>query len=166
MSPKHRGSPFIKKQNMEIVIKRTYFRDHFVMGFLQVDKVYVCDTLEPRAIDWQKEKKKAGLTAIPEGHYRVVRSYSKTFKRMMPYLVNVPEFSGIMFHTGNVATKPNGSVGDSRGCILVGKSEEEGALTQSRIHFNKLDELIAGAEARGEAVWVRIVSHHEWTYNK
>lgn len=164
MSPKH-TDPLTSK-TMELLLKRTYFRDHFVMGFLQVNKEYVCDTLEPHAIDWSVEKKKAGVTAIPEGKYRIQLAYSPTFKRRMPYLMAVPEFSGIMIHTGNVATKPDGKAGNSRGCILVGCFAGEGVLEQSRIHFNLLMEKLERADEAEEEIWITIRSPREWTYRK
>ena len=94
----------------------------------------------------------------------MVLGYSKTYKRRMPFLQNVPHFTGIMIHTGN-------SVDDTRGCILVGKavrpqkSEEEnpsgeatviGRLTDSRITFNRLYEISREAMKRGESVWVKV----------
>ena len=140
---------------MEITVKRIYFRDTYTIGAIQVNGKYQMDTLEPRAINWQKEKKVAGLTAIPEGRYRVQIAYSKTFKRKMPYLQNVPHFVGIMIHTGNTAK-------NTRGCILVGKNTAVGTLTESRIHFNRLYTQIEEAIDSGEEVWVTVRSPREW----
>ena len=158
---------------MILTLKRIYCKDTFTLGALQIQTEsnneyltnrYFCDTLEPHAIDWRKEEKIAGKTAIPTGRYRLVMSYSKTYKRRMPYLLNVPHFTGIMIHTGN-------SPDDTRGCILVGKAvrpqkaEEEnptgeatviGKLTDSRITFNRLYELIREAMKKGEEVEVVI----------
>ena len=44
--------------------------------FVQLDEkpeapIYVCDSMEPHAIDWSKEKKIMGKTAIPCGEYDV-----------------------------------------------------------------------------------------------
>ena len=158
---------------MTITLKRIYKKGAFTLGALQIQTEsnkeflmnrYFCDTLEPHAIDWRREEKVAGKTAIPTGRYRVVMSYSKTYKRRMPFLQNVPHFTGIMIHTGN-------SPDDTRGCILVGKAvrpqkpEEEnpsgeatviGRLTDSRITFNRLYELIRVAMKKGEEVEVVI----------
>ncbi len=155
---------------MIITLKRIYFKGTFTLGALQIRtennpeylvSKYFCDTLEPHAIDWSKEEKVAGKTAIPCGRYRVTLRYSRTFKRKMPYLENVPHFTGIMLHTGNTAEK------HSRGCILVGKavppSDDDtsrdkatviGRLTDSRITFKKLYKLIEEAFDYGESVWV------------
>ena len=156
---------------MILTLKRIYCKGTFTLGALQIQtesneefltKKYFCDTLESHAIDWRKEVKIAGKTAIPTGRYKVVLGYSKTYKRRMPFLLNVPHFTGIMIHTGN-------SVDDTRGCILVGravrpqKPEEEnptgeatviGRLTDSRITFNRLYELIREAMKKGEEVEV------------
>ena len=158
---------------MIITLKRIYCKGTFTLGALQIQTEsnneyltnrYFCDTLEPHAIDWRREEKIAGKTAIPTGRYRVVMSYSKTYKRRMPFLQNVPHFTGIMIHTGN-------SPEDTRGCILVGKAvrpqkpEEEnptgkatviGRLTDSRITFNKLYELIKEAVKKGEEAFLII----------
>ena len=158
---------------MIITLKRIYCKGTYTLGALQIQTEsnneyltnrYFCDTLEPHAIDWRREEKIAGKTAIPTGRYRVVMSYSKTYKRRMPYLLNVPHFTGIMIHTGN-------SPDDTRGCILVGKAvrpqkpEEEnptgkatviGRLTDSRITFNKLYELIKEAVKKGEEAFLII----------
>ena len=160
---------------MTITLKRIYKKGTFTLGALQIQtesnndfrtSKYFCDTLEPHAIDWRREEKVAGKTAIPTGRYRLVMSYSKTYKRRMPYLLNVPHFTGIMIHTGN-------SVDDTRGCILVGKAvrpqkaEEEnptgeatviGRLTDSRITFNRLYELIREAMKKGEEVEVVVTN--------
>lgn len=150
---------------MNITVKRIYFRNSCTIGALQVENrdthqmEYFCDTLEPHAINWQCEEKTAGLTAIPEGRYRVCLRYSKTFKRNMPFLENVPYFSGIMIHTGN-------SPKNTRGCVLVGQSLPlggvEGGLYNSRIYFKKLYQLIADAIEDGEEVWVTVRSYKEW----
>ena len=158
---------------MIITLKRIYCKGTYTLGALQIQTEsnneyltnrYFCDTLEPHAIDWRREEKVAGKTAIPTGRYKVVMSYSKTYKRRMPYLLNVPHFTGIMIHTGN-------SPDDTRGCILVGKAvrpqkpEEEnptgkatviGRLTDSRITFNKLYELIKEAVKKGEEAFLII----------
>ena len=67
---------------MEIIVKRQYFLPNCTIGILEVKfeklpllPIYVCDTLEPRAIEWSKEKKVKGKTAIPCGKYEMAMSY-------------------------------------------------------------------------------------------
>lgn len=168
---------------MLITIKRIYYRTGFTLGALQIqmncnpeysEQKYFCDTLEPHAIDWSKEKKIPGKTAIPAGRYKVVLRKSMVFKKMMPFLEDVPHFKGIMLHPGN-------SPEDTRGCLLVGvaarptndemdnanpmevpneeltdKATVIGWLTDSRTTFKKLYELIEEAVGCGEEVWVEV----------
>ncbi|MBO4483152.1 MAG: hypothetical protein J5735_04980 [Prevotella sp.] len=155
---------------MKMRLKRMYYKDTYTIGALQVQSedtmVYFCDTLEPRWRDLTKEKKVAGKTAIPSGTYRIEFQYSTKFEKMMPYLCDVPLFKGIMIHMGNVPS-------DTRGCILVGKAVRPqnedtdfenptseatviGRLTDSRITFNKLYEMIREAMKRGEEVEVEV----------
>ena len=147
---------------MEITILRTWFRDCYTVGYLKINGKYHCDTLELRAIDWTKEKKTWGKTAIPEGRYRVRLQYSSHFKRVMPYLENVPQFTGVMIHTGNSAGY-GGKKSDTTGCILVGKNTIVGELTESRVHFKSLMEQIQKAVSAGEEVWVHVLSVKKWT---
>ena len=93
---------------MNIVIKRRYFLPNCTIGTLEVcyednplQCVYVCDTLEPTFRDLQKVKKVKGKTAIPCGEYDVRYRMSMKFNQNMPYLEDVPNFKGIMIHTGN-----------------------------------------------------------------
>lgn len=53
------------------------------------------------------------LTAIPAGLYRVRMTYSGRFKRWLPEILDVPQFTAIRLHGGNDAD-------DTEGCILVG----------------------------------------------
>lgn len=140
---------------MEITIKRIYFRDTYTIGALQVNGEYMMDTLEPHAIDWRKEKKRAGKTAIPEGRYLVKMRHSQKYRKRMPFFQDVPYFTGVMIHTGNTAK-------DTRGCILVGKNTLVGQVTESRVNFQKLYPLLLAASERGEDIWVTVRSPKDW----
>lgn len=93
-----------------------------------------CDTLEPQWRDLKKEKKVRGKTAIPEGEYKIVMSPSAKFGKNMPYLLDVPQFEGIMIHPGN-------TVDDTKGCILVGVKSGTGLMV-SRATFEKLMKIL------------------------
>ena len=114
---------------------------------LRVVLTEICDTMEPRRRDLSREKKVKGSTAIPSGTYEIKFSPSAKFNRMMPYLVNVPLFEGIMFHPGN-------TLKDTAGCILVGERRNNG-LTRSKLHFEQLMQLLN--EHKDEAMVVEIV---------
>lgn len=107
----------------------------------------ICSTMEPRRRDLSREKKVKGSTAIPSGTYEIKFSPSAKFNRIMPYLLNVPLFEGIMFHPGN-------TLKDTAGCILVGERCNNG-LTRSKHHFEKLMQLLT--EHKDEAMVVEIV---------
>ncbi|MGN0068283.1 MAG: DUF5675 family protein [Prevotella sp.] len=130
---------------MRMVLKRIYRGEQFTVGELTVNGVWIGNSLEPRCIDWQKEQKVMGRTAVPEGTYEVRLSPSRTYRRMMPYLLDVPMFTGVMIHPGN-------TVADTRGCILVGLYTNHGMLTRSRQTFRQLAELIDRAAGNAERI--------------
>ena len=111
-----------------------------------------CDTLEPTWRDYEHGAYKIkGKSAIPEGRYAVVISYSPKFKQWLPLLLGGPEFnrkwSGIRIHAGNSAK-------DTQGCILVGENREVGKVLNSRKWLYELKRRIVEAKDRGEAVWL------------
>ena len=115
---------------------------------------YFCDTLEPTWRDYANGAYKVkGRSAIPEGRYAVVISYSPKFKQWLPILLGGPEFNrkwqGIRIHAGNTAK-------DTEGCILVGKNREVGKVLDSRKWLYELKQKIVEAKDRGEAVWLTI----------
>ena len=112
--------------------------------------LYFCDTLEPTWRDYKNGAYKVkGHSAIPEGRYAVVISYSPKFKQWLPILLGVPKFEGIRIHAGNTTA-------DTEGCILVGKNREVGKVLESRIWLHRLKQKIVEAKGRGEAVWITI----------
>jgi hypothetical protein len=112
---------------MNLRLKRTHGTKDYTHGQLFIDNVYFCDTLE----DQERETKVFGETAIPCGTYKVILTMSNRFKKLMPLLVNVPNFSGIRIHNGN--TKDH-----TEGCVLVGKKVKDGFVGESKVTFKKL----------------------------
>ena len=111
---------------------------------------YFCDTLEPTWRDYAHGGRKIkGRSAIPEGRYAVVISWSPKMKAWLPILLGVPNFEGIRIHAGNTAE-------DTAGCILVGKNKLVGQVVDSRIWLHRLKQKIVEAKERGEAVWITI----------
>lgn len=138
---------------MTVEIVRLERNETVTHGFVKVydegdpDKVLMtCHSLEPRV----RSEKIWGKTAIPPGEYRVQFSWSNKFKGQMPYLMDVPNFSGVMIHVGNYAR-------DTQGCILVGDSYGNSCVNNSRVTFNRLMTII-----RYQQVKVVIVQPGYW----
>ena len=170
----------LKEDDMEVVLdKNEKAVRHVKEGTVRVgnavydsrlnSKTYFCDTLEPTwrnllgvnvpkelvnfelgRIPFKKARKEPGLTAIPEGSYPVVITWSPKFKKWLPLLVGVPSFEGIRIHSGN---KP----GDTQGCILVGKNDRIGWLSYSYAWLIRLKDRIVEAKSKGEAIWITII---------
>ncbi len=97
------------------------------------------------------EGKVYGQTAIPAGKYQVKMAMSPTFKRMMPYLQDVPGFTSIMLH-------PLTDASQSKGCIGVGENTKPGKLVNSRAWSDLLNKKITEAEEQGEKIWIEIIN--------
>ena len=147
---------------MELILERIAKRKTYTIGRLYIrqqvldeylpgtEDKYFCDTLEPTWRDYAHGAHKVkGRSAIPEGRYAVVISYSPKFEAWLPILLGVPKFEGIRIHAGNCSE-------DTEGCILVGKNREVGKVLDSRIWLNWLKKKIVEAKDRGEAVWITI----------
>lgn len=135
---------------MTLTLQRTLKTNDFTEGTLYIDGVYFCDTIEPTERPlFSAADKVAGKTAIPKGTYVVTYSYSNTFGRRMPRLLDVPFFSGILIHAGNTSA-------DTRGCILVGIKDRDGHIYCSRVKFNLLCTLIIRRIENGERIKVII----------
>lgn len=139
---------------MELTLTRIAKRKKYTIGRLSVDGEGFCDTLEPTWRDYANGAYKVkGRSAIPEGRYAVVISYSPKFQAWLPILLGGPEFNkkwkGIRIHAGN-------TVKDTQGCILVGKNRIVGQVFDSRIWLHRLKGKIVEAKKKGEAVWLTV----------
>ena len=134
---------------MNIVLKRIAKRDTYTIGQLYIDGQYWCDTLEDRVRDLSKERKVAGETAIPAGTYDVVVYISPKFKRLLPRLLSVPHFEGVLIHRGNTAA-------DSAGCILVGENKAKGKVLNSTIWEHRITEYLLDAQNKGEDIKITV----------
>ena len=157
---------------MEMILTRIAKRKNYTIGRLYIkdssenealplmgergegQEFYFCDTLEPTWRDYEHGAYKIkGRSAIPEGRYAVVISFSPKFRKWLPILLGGPEFNkrwqGIRIHAGNSAK-------DTQGCILVGENREAGEVLDSNLWLHRLKHRIVEAKARGEAVWLTI----------
>lgn len=140
----------IGQSSMVIRVDRLYKKSEYTIGSLSINGQWICDTLEPHCIDWSKEKKTPKKTAVPEGCYRLVMKKSRKFGKIMPYLLDVPEFTDIMIHTGNFPKH-------TEGCILVGYNTVRGLVLKSRDAFEKIMEKIDYALSVKKEIFVKIV---------
>ena len=151
---------------MELILERIDKRKTYTIGRLYIQRrvddeylagtenQYFCDTLEPTWRDYAHGAYKVkGRSAIPEGRYAVVISWSPKFKQWLPILLGGPEFNkqwqGIRIHAGNTAK-------DTQGCILVGRNQRVGEVLDSRKWLYELKQKIVEAKAKDEAVWLTI----------
>ena len=148
---------------MELILTRIAKRKSYTIGRLAIRKEvndeylagtadeYFCDTLEPTWRDYAHGGRKIkGRSAIPEGRYAVVISWSPKMKAWLPILLGVPNFEGIRIHAGNTAK-------DTQGCILVGRNQRVGEVLESRKWLYELKQKIVEAKKRGEPVWLTIL---------
>jgi hypothetical protein len=128
---------------MELRLQRRFLGKDYTIGSLYVDGEYFCDTLEDTdrgltqdmPLEEIRRIKIPHETAIPTGVYRVIVNMSPAKKRMLPRLLDVPGFSGILIHRGNTKS-------DSSGCILVGENKVKGKVINSTQYEKKLVEML------------------------
>ena len=93
------------------------------------------------------------LIILRDSHkaYRAIsfEYYSNRFKKMLPLLLNVKGFEGIRIHSGN-------SSKDTEGCILIGKNDKKGWVSDSRFWTNKLIQTMKTAWDKNEKVTIVI----------
>jgi len=138
---------------MTLRLARSHSQHHATFGTLFVDEAMECLTLE----DEIRERagvpvatwKVPGETAIPAGRYSLTLTMSRRFGCVLPLLRNVPGFSGIRIHTGNV-------IDDTDGCILVGRRICGTKIAESRIAFRTLMTTLERATVSGEPLAIEI----------
>ena len=134
---------------MELVLKRIALRETYTIGHLYVNGKYFCDTCEDKVRDLTKESKVYAETAIPYGRYKICLCISPKFKRLLPKLLNVPHFEGVLIHRGNTAA-------DSAGCILVGENKEVGKVLNSTKMEQNLVSMLKKAFDNQEDIYIDI----------
>lgn len=149
---------------MELVLNRILKTNDYTIGEFSVDGKYLCDTIEdavrplpescpntPKGIACKCKEKVYGKTAVPAGTYKVKLGYSNRFRRILPQVLDVPHFLGILIHTGN-------SNKDTEGCIIVGTwdGKTENWVSNSRVAFDKLMPLLRDATDNKEEITLTI----------
>lgn len=155
---------------MKIEVKRIALKDKYTIGHMYIDGKFVCDTLEDKVRDLNKngkfdngEVKIPNETAIPYGTYNVTMNiqslkysnyakypYVKKYNAFMPRLQNVSSFEGILIHAGNTADHTSG-------CILVGENKIKGQVVNSqKIWTNLMDKYFWPAKLSGEKITIEM----------
>ena len=134
---------------MKLLLIRAYKKPSYTIGKLLINNAYFCDTLELPSIS-SVGIHKGAKTCIPIGSYRIILNVSPKFGRLLPRLLNVPNFEGVLIHVGN-------TVKDTSGCILVGFNTKVGCLSSSKITEESLIKLMLAAQSRGESITIDIV---------
>jgi len=106
---------------VRLLLERDELTEDFTLGHITVEGVHFCYTVE----DTVRDKKIPGKTAIPYGTYKIIVTLSPRFKRILPLLLDVPNFTGVRIHAGNTAA-------DTEGCILVGLGRTDTGVSRSR----------------------------------
>jgi len=130
---------------MKLLLKRAHGTVGYTEGELLINGKFFCHTLE----DQERKEKIAGATAIPKGVYKVVINRSTRFKRLMPLLLSVPNFTGIRIHAGNTAAS-------TEGCVLVGDYLADGYINNSRVTFERLMKTMQIAQNNGAVFEIEI----------
>jgi len=121
----------------------------FTEGKLYVDGEFECYTVE----DAVRKVKVHNRTAIPAGTYNVIMTMSTRFKKVLPLLEGVPNFTGVRIHSGN-------SSKDTEGCIIVGSINDkldDDWVSGSKVAMQRLMPKIQDALAVKEKVTLEIV---------
>lgn len=135
---------------MELKLDRKYKKQNYTIGDLYINGQWLCNTIEDKVrILNSFEDKVYGETAIPEGRYKVLVTYSPKFKRYLPELINTPFFKNIRIHSGNTEK-------DSEGCIIVGGNKVKGKVVNSKATLDKLMNILLPASQRGEEIFITI----------
>lgn len=142
---------------MELILERKFFKENYTIGDLSINGKFFCNTIEDKNRDLNKngkfdngEYKVYAKTCIPFGTYEVVLFMSPKFKRLLPRLLNVPHFEGILIHNG---TDEN----STSGCIIVGENKVKGKVINSTKYMNNLVKLMEEAKSKGEKITINII---------
>lgn len=143
---------------MELTLIRTKKTELSTISHLLVEGTHECFTIEDTdrglkqtmSLDEIKKLKVHGRTAIPEGRYQVVIAFSPRFKRLLPRLLNVPGFDGVLIHIGNYPR-------DTEGCVLPGMIPSKDCVLASKTAFTNLYKKLLKIP-KNDKIWINIKS--------
>lgn len=144
--------------DLNLKLERKWKKEKYTIGNLYVNGVFFSNVLEdtvrglrqdmtPEEI---KKIKIHGQTAIPSGRYEILVTLSARFRRQLPILLNVPGYAGVRIHPGNTDA-------NTEGCLLPGKNDRVGQVSNSRATMAALQKQIEEAIYQNSKVYIEIV---------
>jgi hypothetical protein len=135
---------------MKFTLQREVFAPTYTLGILLAGDVHIGYTCEDRDRYLEHGGEKVyGTSAIPRGNYVLELSYSNRFKRVLPILLNVPQFTAIRIHGGNTAE-------DTLGCILVGLDRTQDGCKRCAEAVEEVIQLVTVSSLREETSWLEV----------
>lgn len=154
---------------MKVELKRIFLGDTYTIGKLYINGELYCDTIEDKDRGLNSHMTEEGIlkikkkhkTAIPKGIYTIVmnifspafgnREYYKKFcNGLLPRLLGVKGFDGILIHRGV-------DEDSTSGCIIVGYNTTKGKVTNSQEAFEKVYAKLKEASDIGEQITIEIM---------
>ena len=143
---------------MKLTVVRTQFGTDATNGLLFIDGIFECYTLE----DQYQAVKVMHETCIPEGTYDIEfrktggfhSKYSERYKNAhygMLHILDVPNFTYILIHTGNTDEHTSG-------CLIVGETQQDldsskdGFIGSSTVAYKKMYAKVANQLLQGKKV--------------
>jgi len=144
---------------MELKIGRKEFYSDRCIGGFYINGQWCYYTLEDKdrqrqvggvIIPWSSNLKVPKQTAIPYGRYQVVIDKSDRFQRMMPHILDVPDFTGIRIHILNTPV-------ETEGCPGIGLQYEVGShnILKSKLAFDDFFPKLESGLLDGD-VWIEV----------
>lgn len=143
---------------MELTLLRTQKTQLSTISHLLINDTHECFVIEDTdrglkqtmSLEQIQKLKIKGKTAIPEGRYQIEIATSIRFKRLLPKLLNVPGYDGILIHIGNYPR-------DTEGCLLPGTIPTKDCVLHSTTAFNNLYKKLLSVP-KDEEIWITIKS--------
>ena len=143
---------------IQVRLRRIARKANYTIGKLYINGQCFCDTLEDTdrgltqsmPLSTISKIKVKAKTAIPTGTYTVSTttispkfknaSWAKVNKGIVPRLLNVPGFEGVLMHPGNTEK-------DTEGCILLGENKVVGQVINSQKTYLKFFDIVRDAQS-------------------
>ena len=154
---------------MELLLERTEKNENYTVGRLSLlnriddeylageNKDFLYDTLEPpvRQFDPKGRYILTKPTAIPEGRYAVVVTYSRKYDKWLPLLLWVDRFRDVRIQAGKTVADIEG------GNIIIGMHRGDGRIVNAPNSVWNLKDMMVQAKDRGEPIFITIKSVSE-----